>query len=80
MKIRQVLNSIKSILVKPFGALRFFPINAGINFFDFGTDRRDLIEKGYGQNPYVFQVINRIVERAIHIDWAVVDENGEIIV
>lgn len=78
MKISQVFNSIKSILLKPFSSQRFFPINSGLNF-EFGTDRRDLIEKGYGQNPYVFQVINRIVERAIHIDSDIVDENGEII-
>ena len=64
-----------------FKEFRFLPLRGvsvfGSNPFQFEFERLTAVLKGYGQNPYVFAVINRIVERAVDIPFRVVDENEE---
>lgn len=43
------------------------------NDFRFGTQSRDFLLKAYGMNPYVFMVIDRIVQRFVQIDKRLLD-------
>jgi HK97 family phage portal protein len=79
MKITQRIKGAFEVLTK--GA-KFYPLNSfTVNNPDytFGTDGADFINKAYGQNPYVFIAINKIVERSINIDWEIVNENREVV-
>lgn len=77
--LSRIVKGVKALAGK---AVRFIPLPNnfslfGQNPFTFNFERTAAIEKGYGQNPYVFMVVNRIVERAINIPFRVIDEEGQ---
>ena len=76
-----LVNKIVKAAYSRLKEFRFLPLRGvslfGANPFNFEFERLTSILKGYGQNPYVFAVINRIVERAIDIPFMIVDEDEE---
>lgn len=76
-----VINKIVTAAYSRLKEFRFLPLRGvsvfGANPFNFEFERLGAILKGYGQNPYVFAVINRIVERAVDIPHRVIDEDKE---
>lgn len=45
--------------------------------YQYGTKSRDFLEKAYGQNPYVFMVVDRIVQRLVQVDKLILDRSGK---
>ncbi len=76
-----VINKIAGKIKNAFKEAKFFPLRGvsifGNNPFQFEFDRLSSVLKGYGQNPYVFSVINRIAERAVDVPYRVVDKDKE---
>lgn len=70
-RIKNFITGVKNV--------KFYPIDKVFlgSDFEFGNSPRDFIKYGYAKNPYVFQVINRICERAVDIDGFIVDKNNE---
>ncbi len=81
-KLNQVAKAFKSILFKPNGESKFYPLQfmggllSGYTFGSFGSDYSS---NAFAKNPYVFTVVNRIVERAITIPKQFEDNNKEIL-
>ena len=76
-----VVSKLFKSVKQAFKEVKFFPLRGinvfGSNPFQFEFDRVAAVLKGYGENPYVFAVINRIAERAVKIPFRIVDEEGE---
>ncbi len=76
-----VFNKIVSALKSTAKAFKFYPLRGvslfGSNPFQFEFDRLTSVLKGYGENPYVFAVINRIAERSVSIPYRIVNKEGE---
>lgn len=47
------------------------------NDYRFGTESRDFLWHAYGQNPVVFTVVDRIVQRLVQLDKFLVNAAGE---
>ncbi len=60
------LNTLDSTLINLLG-----------NDYRFGVDSKDFLLKAYGMNPYVFMVIDRIVQRVVQIKKKLLSVKGE---
>lgn len=76
-----LINKIRGGIKNALKEVKFYPLRGasifGANPFQFEADRLSSVLKGYGENPYVFAVINRIAERAVSIPYRVVDKDKE---